>query len=329
MEPEQERPLDRYPVIRTSDVDEMRVAVGRIYGDLALSVSRDFSGFRAHGNHCQFNDIGISYASFGAPIRQAFPHYSAGYAMPFAVAGAGWGKCRGETMGVSDRETLIASPGSPVELNYGADFATITVQIDGGAMRRKLAALIGAEINGTLEFEVAFDRGNPTNRLWWRLLQFLIAEAELREPDLPRVAFAEIEQALIVMFLKANRHSFSHLLDRADRSAAPRQVRLAEEYIEAHWNQTITVETLARVTNVSARSVFDSFRKSRGYSPMAFVKQVRLRHARRMLVSPQPGTSVSSVATMCGFGNLGNFARDYRKAFGELPSDTLKRGTDR
>jgi transcriptional regulator GlxA family with amidase domain len=57
---------------------------------------------------------------------------------------------------------------------------------------------------------------------------------------------------------------------------------------------------------------------------MMFVKRVRLRHARRMLLAPEPDTTVAKVALMCGFGNLGNFAKDYRDVFGELPSHTLR-----
>jgi transcriptional regulator GlxA family with amidase domain len=57
---------------------------------------------------------------------------------------------------------------------------------------------------------------------------------------------------------------------------------------------------------------------------MVFVKRVRLRHARRMLLAPEPDTTVAKVALICGFGNLGNFAKDYRNLFGELPSHTLR-----
>jgi transcriptional regulator GlxA family with amidase domain len=42
-----------------------------------------------------------------------------------------------------------------------------------------------------------------------------------------------------------------------------------------------------------------------------------------MLSAPDAETSVTKVAFACGFGNLGHFARDYRKAFGERPSETL------
>lgn len=326
--PPAKKPLDRFPIVRTSDVDEIRVAIGRIYGELRFLVDRDVDGFNAHGNHCQLNDIGISYASFGAPVHQSFPNFVAGYATQFAVAGSGWARIAGETVGINDGGTLIASPGRPGDLHYSDDYEEITVLLDPSAVQRKLGALVGAEVNGNLVFEPVLDLGNPVNRMWWRMVQFLICEAESREDDLSLAALGEIEQALIVIFLKANRHNFSHLLDRRDRDAAPRQVRLAEEYIEAHWNEPITIERLAQLTNVSARSIFHSFRKNRGYSPMAFVKQVRLRHARQMLVGARPGTTVAHVSYMCGFGNLGNFAKEYRNAFAELPSDTLRTARD-
>lgn len=57
---------------------------------------------------------------------------------------------------------------------------------------------------------------------------------------------------------------------------------------------------------------------------MVFVRQVRLRHAKAMLSHPTPETSVTSVGFLCGFSNLGHFARNYFEAFGEHPSQTLR-----
>jgi AraC-like DNA-binding protein len=79
------------------------------------------------------------------------------------------------------------------------------------------------------------------------------------------------------MFLHANRHNYRHLLEQEPPGAAPSQVRRAEEYIAANWNRPIGLETLAAVTGVSASSLSRSFRKSRGYTPLQFAKQVRLR----------------------------------------------------
>ncbi|MFT4159157.1 helix-turn-helix transcriptional regulator, partial [Shinella sp.] len=89
----------------------------------------------------------------------------------------------------------------------------------------------------------------------------------------------------------------------------------------------ITIESLIEVSGVSARTLFRSFKRIRGYPPMFFVKKIRLERARALLGDRNAVTSVTGVALKCGFANLGQFARDYRETFGELPSETLKRSS--
>ena len=102
-------------------------------------------------------------------------------------------------------------------------------------------------------------------------------------------------------------------------------MRTIEEYIEANWTKPITIETLTELTGISARGIFKAFQRSRGYSPMAFAKQIRLQHARDMLQQGRSLTTVTAAAFACGFSNLGHFAKDYREFFGERPSETLGR----
>ena len=52
---------------------------------------------------------------------------------------------------------------------------------------------------------------------------------------------------------------------------------------------------------------------------------VRLEHARELLVSGDVGVTVTAATFKCNFANLGHFAKDYRAAFGELPSETISR----
>ena len=77
------------------------------------------------------------------------------------------------------------------------------------------------------------------------------------------------------MFLHANRHNHSHLLERSAPDASARLVRRVEEYIEANWQRPITLEGLVALTGVSALSLFQSFKKYRGYSPMKFGAEIR------------------------------------------------------
>jgi transcriptional regulator GlxA family with amidase domain len=143
---------------------------------------------------------------------------------------------------------------------------------------------------------------------------------------LPAAVYRELEQAIQIAFLSASRHAHSGTLDAQARLPDARVVTRLEGFIEANWREAITVEWLVSEAGVSGRSLFRAFERDRGYSPMAFVRAVRLRRARAILLSGDPGVTVASAASACNFANPGHFARHYREAFGELPSQTLLRG---
>jgi transcriptional regulator GlxA family with amidase domain len=125
------------------------------------------------------------------------------------------------------------------------------------------------------------------------------------------------------MFLHANRHNHSHLLERTTPDVAPRQLSQVEDYIEAHAARAIAIDELVAVGGVSALCLFRAFKKTRGRSPMDFANAVRLRRARDMLQHPDAATTVAAVAATCGYADLGRFERDYARSFGELPRQTL------
>ena len=130
---------------------------------------------------------------------------------------------------------------------------------------------------------------------------------------------------MIMKFLMCHRHNYTHLLLREPLPASSTAVRVVEEYIEANWDRPIDIGTMAALAKIGARSLFRQFRKDRGYSPADFAKRVRLNRAREMLEQSNETTSVIQIGLKCGFQNPGRFARDYRNAFGELPSVTLQR----
>jgi PAS domain S-box-containing protein len=95
-------------------------------------------------------------------------------------------------------------------------------------------------------------------------------------------------------------------------------------FLEENWETKFKVEDIATKFGISSRKIFRHF-ASRGTTLMDFVKDIRLQKVRQRLVAPEPTTTVTGVSLECGFNNLGHFARDYRRKFGELPSETLRR----
>lgn len=104
-----------------------------------------------------------------------------------------------------------------------------------------------------------------------------------------------------------------------------RRIRRVVEHIHEHAELPLTPTDLARVADVSVRTLQESFAAVLGQSPMGYVRGVRLDRARDELRAGVPGTSVGRVAQRWGFAHLGRFSAEYGRRFGERPSDTLRR----
>ncbi|MGO8910002.1 MAG: AraC family transcriptional regulator [Bradyrhizobium sp.] len=316
-------PLRRFPVFRTSDPEEFSNALLTRFGANRAEV-RSRAGFQAQGNLVQLHGIGLVYGASSSGVSVDYPEADR-FRLLTIVTGRGEATIDGKSIPIDAHQSCIVSPGQCTRLATEAGHGWFNLRINPGAFEQKLAFLLGAQPSGKLGFEVAVNRDHPQVRNLWRLIRFFSEQLDEASGQLPPQALRELEQAILVAFLYANRHTFSHLLDQEARDTVPSHVRRAEEYIEAHWDEAITIESLVEVTGVGARTIFRAFRQSRGYSPMAFARMVRLRRAGARLSAPDPETSVTEVAFACGFGNLGHFARDYREAFGERPSVTLAR----
>ena len=76
---------------------------------------------------------------------------------------------------------------------------------------------------------------------------------------------------------------------------------------------------------VSERTLRYAFREQLGVSPKQYLQLVRLGGVRRNLQLAAAGVKIVDVANRWGFWHMGQFAADYRRQFGELPSETLRR----
>jgi len=167
------------------------------------------------------------------------------------------------------------SPGEAFSYTNQKESARLVLAMDPVALANKLSAITGKFCNGPLKFNPIKECSSPTATALRSHFLFLVDAVSTSTTPLPKLVLDEFEQTLIVTFLYANRHNYSHLLERTPPDSAPWQVRRAEEFIEANWQGAIRLEDLAEITGVSAFSLFRTFKFHRGYSPLAFVAQVR------------------------------------------------------
>jgi AraC-like DNA-binding protein len=316
------RPLHRFPLIDTQSPDEFWQVLAKHFGALAFQMSSETGLFEAQRCYVRFKSADIVFGACSAAYQVRFPSVPM-VKQQFALHGAGRTTFRGRQFNISRREAAVVPSEVEMTHEYGPGFQSLILRADASALQAKLSATLGMPITRNIEFIPRENFGDPAVERLRRMLEFMVSELDREEENVPAAALVEFEQMLLIALLTANPHNYSHMLEREQPGPAPWQVRRVEEYITANWNRPITVEALASAAGASTRSIFKAFKDSRNCSPMAFVKSVRLRRAREMLQSPEGSTTVVSTAFACGFLNPGHFARDYRLAFGELPSATL------
>ena len=270
------KPLDNFSLVRSRNVEEVRDALARVYARPALVPRKGIEGFSATVNVCQLKDTALAYGAFGA-VRLEFPATDF-FLQILPIRGAGELGHGSGPVALAPGVGAIVTADSPFKANFSSDYEQLVLRIKVEALARKLTALTGTAINKPLRLDVSKNSGYAAAHMLRGYLPLLARTLTTAVPPFPDWWVVQTEQLLMTLFLCGYRHNYSHLLERQVPIAAPPQVRRAEEYIEANQQRAVTLEELAEVTGVSVFSLFRSFRKHRGYSPLQFLAQVRSRH---------------------------------------------------
>jgi len=99
----------------------------------------------------------------------------------------------------------------------------------------------------------------------------------------------------------------------------------ALELMHDRVDEPLTMPVLAAAAGVSWRTLDYAFRERFGVGPKRYLQALRLHGVRRDLRTAIGPRAIGSAANRWGFWHMGQFAADYRRLFGELPSDTLGR----
>jgi AraC-like DNA-binding protein len=146
-------------------------------------------------------------------------------------------------------------------------------------------------------------------------------------PDYPKGAamLARREEALAIAVLNGLRDHVE-ILETPFRGS-DKLVKQVLDYVHNQPSEEITAVELCTLAGCSQRWMEQCFKKRFGITPKKYVKYLRLSRLRQdLLQSAQAeNQTVIDVASIYGFWHMGQLAADYRKVYGELPSDTLKR----
>ncbi|NKK97044.1 helix-turn-helix domain-containing protein [Rhizobium leguminosarum bv. viciae] len=139
------------------------------------------------------------------------------------------------------------------------------------------------------------------------------------------LAVSSLCDAAIYLLLETCPNRFSNELALPAPAPAPRHVKWAIDFMQEHIGEPISLNDIALAAKVSVRTLQQGFRQFRDTTPMSYLQDLRMAAAHRDLLESDEKQAIADIALRWGFTHLGRFAAEYRKRFGQLPSQTLKR----
>ena len=146
----------------------------------------------------------------------------------------------------------------------------------------------------------------PVGKLPPRIFEELL---EAGEDD-----FSEWEGAVEQYIASALHRILAELLSH--RAARAHYARRAETYIRTRYMMNITVEEIADALSLDRRYLSRLFKKRYGVTMQEYLVNTRLSRAAELL---HEGHSVTESAMLCGYADLSNFSKMFRRRFGVSP----------
>lgn len=101
------------------------------------------------------------------------------------------------------------------------------------------------------------------------------------------------------------------------------QLKPALEYIEQHYGERVSLETLSRLTGFSPKYFCRYFRTIVHRSPIDYLNYYRIERAARFLAGGE--MNVAEVAVHCGYADSSAFIKQFRKYKGTTPKQYMLR----
>jgi AraC-like DNA-binding protein len=307
--------------IHTYDLDEATKAVAQVYCPHELVLKRTEKSLDTALEFSGPSHQPIVRLQYGAAVSVDAGRFHRLFLIMTCTRGKGIVSQERRTREWHAGTTLPVSAGLGTKFEFGREFAQTTVRLDVDLLERLCSRWLGRPLPQSVRFELR--PFSPQFQQTWAHLLALMDSSQTW--NLPAAAAASFEEYVLTLLLQGHPHNFSDALREPGTQATTDVVKRAARYMEDNAYEPITISDVAAHVNVGVRSLQAGFRSCRNTTPTAFLRSIRLQHARNELINSTSRTSVTDVALRWGFLHLGRFSQMYKTAFNENPASTLRR----
>lgn len=145
----------------------------------------------------------------------------------------------------------------------------------------------------------------------------------LREIEEKRNGYETICQDLLeVLMISLNRQPQFSTDFVPIRKKSSRLSNIVRRYIDSHYTENLSLDSLARICHVSRYYLVHTFTNEYGISPIQYMTSCRIREAKQLLKNDD--YSLSFISRILGFSSPSYFSQTFKKHEGLSPNEYRK-----
>jgi len=296
------KPLDKFPIIATNRVEEAEVAISRSLTDVSITRAVDRNRFQLLMNGVNIGRTSLLFNRFGtdtkvnAGLLGDSVHFIIGGSAPTSV------NLDKESVVVSPQKAAMVMPARLKQIERSESSEAFILQTSQSELLHHFEKLVAWHHRGSLVFDFSIDltNANGPGAMLNQMMNYLFYEFNHNTLLLKNRGLRKsYDDMLLTALLSLPHNQREKLLEDRRYQVSPGLVRRAEEYMQAHLEDAVSIIDLLQICDCSRRALFSAFRNARGYTPMEFLTEQRLQSVREKLLKPRPEASVSSIALGC------------------------------
>ncbi|MCK5456481.1 MAG: AraC family transcriptional regulator, partial [Melioribacteraceae bacterium] len=246
----------------------------------------------------------LGYKSFGVPKINVAPFY--------------W-----RYNNLSDKTIQIYRPGSELFMINKYEMGAIDVAVEEEHFDKLCSELKYDNVQNIIcENEFVTCDFNLLRELQNRLAQLSKMVRKI-DPKNHHLLNNEVNYEIPILLIKTLASAYP--ISNIDKSfARTKALKKVIELIEETPMECPSLAELSSAANVSERTLQYLFKDKYGISPKRFIKTIKLNSIYRALkANSSYDIAINNIANQYGLWHMGQFAKDYKNLFGELPSETI------
>jgi AraC-like DNA-binding protein len=227
---------------------------------------------------------------------------------------------------LEQNKAAILSASDHINLQFSSDCRSWLISISRQALEKTVGELTKRRVTNPVVFDRNMTMSTGESKSWWRSTKFLFSEM-IDNQTIFSVAtqVGDFEHLLIRSILLDQPNNYSDSIAIVADENCPFYLKNSEQFIRIHAQEDINIDDIVEASGTQYRTLYNAFKEIHGVSPMNYLRKVRMEGVRQELLTSCADQQVAPIAMKWAFLHLGRFSVEYKKLFGESPSETLLR----